>query len=186
MVLITLVTMTVPVNRPSRGSLHRIDAEGPSDELQIELDCLKKCGFRADRYEGPIGLAGQSRASAVGPAGMRDLDSIRRFVYREPRMATGFPVDFLAGGSLLRGLCRDVSEAGLRAEFDDPLILGDTGLLILRPPTGVLELRAQIAYIEKRQVGLFFLFETDWERRMTVEFVAAIANDAGTAPIVRL
>lgn len=122
----------------------------------------------------------------MGLTGTRDLDSIRRFVYREPRMATGFNVDFLAGGSPVRGLCRDVSDTGIRAEFDDPLILGDTGLLTLRPPTGVLELRAQIAYIEKRQVGLLFLFETVWERRMTVEFIAAIANDAGTAPIVRL
>ena len=117
---------------------------------------------------------------------MRDLESIRRFVYREPRMATGFHVDFLAGGSPLRGLCRDVSDTGIRAEFDDPLTLGDTGLLTLRPHAGVLELRAQIAYIENRQVGLLFLFETPWERRMTVEFIAAIADDAGAAPIVRL
>ncbi len=117
---------------------------------------------------------------------MRDLDSIRRFVYREPRTTTGFHVDFSAGGSPLRGLCRDVSDTGIRAEFDDPIILGDTGLLILRPPTGVLELRAQVAYIEKRQVGLLFILETPWERRMTVEFIAAIANHAGTAPIVRL
>jgi hypothetical protein len=113
------------------------------------------------------------------------LDSIRRFVYREPRMATGFQVDFVAGGAPFRGLCRDVSDAGIRAEFDDPLIVGGSGLLILRPPTGVLELRAQVAYIEKRQVGLLFLFETCWERRMTTEFIAAIANDAGTAPAVR-
>ncbi len=100
-------------------------------------------------------------------------------------MTTGFPVDFLAGGSPLRGLCRDVSDNGIRAEFDDPLVSGDTGLLILLPPTGVLEVRAQVAYIEKRQVGLLFLFETSWERRMTVEFIAAIVNNAGKAPIVR-
>ncbi len=86
----------------------------------------------------------------------------------------------------MRGLCRDVSESGIRAEFDDPLVLSGTGLLILRPPTGVLELRAQVAYIEKRQVGLLFLFETLWERRMTDEFIAAIANHARMAPIVRL
>jgi hypothetical protein len=116
---------------------------------------------------------------------MRDLDGIRRFVYREPRTTTGFHVDFVVAGPPFRGLCRDVSDAGIRAEFDDPLIVGGSGLLILRPPTGVLELRAQVAYIEKRQVGLLFLFETPWERRMTIEFVAAIANDAGMAPIVR-
>lgn len=115
---------------------------------------------------------------------MRDLDSIRRFVFREPRMTTGFPVDFVTSGSTLRGLCRDVSDTGIRAEFDDPLIVGGSGLLILRPPAGVLELRAQVAYIEKRQVGLLFLFETPWERRMTIEFILAIANDLGTSPIV--
>ena len=116
---------------------------------------------------------------------MRDLDSIRKFVYREPRMTTGFHVDFAPGGLPCRGLCRDVSDAGIRAEFDDPLNVGDSGLLILRPPIGVLELRAQVAYIEKRQVGLLFLFQTSWERRMTIEFIAAIGDDAGRSPLVR-
>jgi hypothetical protein len=39
--------------------------------------------------------------------------------------------------------------------------------------------------MEKRQVGLLFLFETAWERTMTIEFIAAIANDPGTSAIVR-
>ena len=116
---------------------------------------------------------------------MRVLDGIRRFTYREPRMAAGFRVEFVTAGSPSRGLCRDVSDAGIRAEFDDPLTVGGCGLLILRPPTGVLELRAQVAYIEKQQVGLLFLFETSWERRMTMEFIAAIGNDGGRSPIVR-
>ena len=117
---------------------------------------------------------------------MRHLDSIRRFVYRKPRTSTGFKVTFTPTGSPLSGLCRDVSETGIRAEFDDPLVTGDSGLLILRPPTGVLELRAQVAYIEKRQVGLLFLFETAWERMMTIEFIAAIANAPGMSAIVRM
>ena len=101
-------------------------------------------------------------------------------------MTTGFKVDFLTGGPPFQGLCRDISEAGIRAEFDDPIVVGDSGLLILRPPTGVLELRAQVAYIEKRQIGLLFLFQTPWERKMTIEFIAGIASDAGTSPVVRL
>ena len=72
------------------------------------------------------------------------------------------------------GFCKDVGQAGIRAEFDDPITVGSSGLLILRPPAGVLELHAQVAYIEKRQVGLLFLFETSWERRMTIEFIASI------------
>jgi hypothetical protein len=89
-------------------------------------------------------------------------------------MKTGFPVEFSGEGPAFRGLCTDVSEAGIRAEFDDPIMVGSSGLLILRPPTGVLELLAQVAYVEKRQVGLLFLFETAWERRMTAEFIVAI------------
>ena len=95
------------------------------------------------------------------------------------------PRGFRYRGSPFRGLCRDVSDAGIRAEFDDPLTVGGSGLLILRPPTGVLELRAQVAYIEKQQVGLLFLFETSWERRMTIEFIAAIANDGAGSALVR-
>ncbi len=113
------------------------------------------------------------------------MDSIRRFVYREPRTSTAFRVNFIAAGPPLHGSCRDISETGIRAEFDDPIAIGDSGLLILRPPTGVLEMRAQVAYIEKRQVGLVFLFETPWERTMMIEFIAAIANDPSTSAIVR-
>jgi PilZ domain len=125
------------------------------------------------------------RHNREGPAGMRDLDDIRRFEYRRPRMATGFNVEFVAGGESFQGLCRDVSDAGIRAEFDGPIIVGGDGLLILRPRTGVLELRAHVAYIEKRQVGLLFLFETSWEHSMTLEFIDSIARDAGAAPVVR-
>jgi hypothetical protein len=116
---------------------------------------------------------------------MRALHGTRTFVYRKPRMAAGFPVDFVTAVLPFRGLCRDVSDDGIRAEFDDPVSVGDSGLLILRPPTGVLELRAQIAYIEKQQVGLLFLFETPWERRMTIEFVAAIGKHGARSAIVR-
>ena len=124
------------------------------------------------------------RITRAGPAEMRALHGIRKFVYREPRMAVGFHVDFVTTGAPFRGLCRDVSDAGIRAEFDDPLTVGGSGLLILRPATGVLKLRAQVAYIEKQQVGLLFLFETPWERRMTTEFIAAIGNDNGRSAIV--
>jgi hypothetical protein len=78
-----------------------------------------------------------------------------------------------------------MSDTGIRAEFGDPVAMGASGLLILSPPSGLLELRAQVAYIEKRQVGLLFLFETPWERTMTIEFIAAIANEPGTSAIVR-
>jgi hypothetical protein len=115
---------------------------------------------------------------------MSAVDSVRKFQYREPRLEAGFDVDFVAEGVLCPGLCRDVSNAGIRGEFDGPITVGRDGLLILRPPIGELQLQARVAYIEKRQVGLLFLFETPWERTTTLEFIAAIRKGAGADPLV--
>jgi hypothetical protein len=110
------------------------------------------------------------------------MDSPRKFHFRQPRLKTGFTVDFIAGGELFTGFCRDVSNAGIRGEFEGPITVGSNGLLILRPPTGVLELHARVAYIERRQVGLLFLFKTPWERTSTLEFMAEITQGAGANP----
>lgn len=147
---------------------------------------LKLRGFAADRHEGSVGPTCSSRSqNRERRTGMRDLDSIRRFEYRHPRMTTGFNVDFAAGAETLHGLCRDVSEDGIRAEFDGSVVVGSSGLLVLRHPIGVLKLEARVAYVERRQVGLVFLFQTPWERRVTIEFVASIANHKGTSLAVR-
>jgi PilZ domain len=111
---------------------------------------------------------------------MKDSDNIRRFEYRPCRTKAGFCVDFVAEGETLHGLCRDVGDTGIRAEFDGSVVVGSSGLLILRPPTGVLKLEARVAYIEKFQVGLVFLFQTAAEREMAIEFIASVANQTAT------
>jgi hypothetical protein len=116
-------------------------------------------------------------------SGVADRVGVRDFVYRKPRMATGFQVEFALGSLRAHGFCRDVSSTGIRADFEDDLIEGTCGLLILRPRTGVLEIRSQVAYVEKCQVGLLFLFDTQWEQRMTMEFVASILEDKGLPPL---
>lgn len=107
---------------------------------------------------------------------MSDLESIRKFEYRRSRMKTGFGVDFIADGETLHGICGDVSDAGIRAEFDGPMDVGRSGLLILRHPRGVLKLEAQVAYIEKRWVGLVFLFKTPTDCATAIQFVASISS----------
>jgi hypothetical protein len=116
---------------------------------------------------------------------MTDPNSIRKFEYRPCRIATGFDIDFVAEGETLHGVCRDVSNAGIRATFDGSVAVGSSGLLILRHPTGVFELQAQVAYIGKRQVGLVFLFNTPWERQRTIEYITSIANHAAASLVVR-
>jgi hypothetical protein len=116
---------------------------------------------------------------------MAEPNNIRKFQYRPCRIAAGFDVDFVAGGETLHGICRDVSNSGIRATLNGSVAVGNSGVLILHHPMGVLELEAQVAYIEELQVGLEFLFKTPWECAMTIEFVASIANHSSTALAVR-
>jgi two-component system, chemotaxis family, chemotaxis protein CheY len=106
--------------------------------------------------------------------------------YRKPRMTTGFQVEFLVGAARFHGFCKDVSSTGIRAEFEDDLVENISGLLILRPRSGVLEVRSRVAYVEKCQVGLLFLFETPWEQRMTVDFIAGVLEDKGLPPLTAM
>jgi hypothetical protein len=116
---------------------------------------------------------------------MSSPDSIRKFEYRPSRITGGFDVDFVANGETFHGICKDVGNSGVRATFDGPLLVGSSGLLILRHPVGILELDAQVVYIVKRQVGLEFRFNTPWESSMAIEYIASIANHAEPPMIVR-
>lgn len=116
---------------------------------------------------------------------MRDMKSIRKFEYRPCRIETGFDVDFVAGGETLSGLCRDVSDTGIRVKLDGSVAVGDSGILILRHPTGVLKLEAHVAYIDKCHVGFVFAFETQRERAMAIEFMAVIAHRSSASMVVR-
>jgi hypothetical protein len=116
---------------------------------------------------------------------MSDLSGVRKFEYRSCRIAAGLDVEFVTDGETIQGTCRDVSDAGIRASLDGSVIVGGTGLLTLRHPIGVLELEAQVAYIEKSQVGLTFLFKTTWEREITAEYIASIVNLTVPSQVVR-
>jgi hypothetical protein len=116
---------------------------------------------------------------------MTEPNIIRKFEYRPCRVAAEFGVDFVAEGKTIRGICRDVSNSGVRATFSGSLAVGNSGLLILRHAVGVLELEAQVAYVDELQVGLEFRFKTPWECAMTIEYVASIANHSTTALAVR-
>ena len=116
---------------------------------------------------------------------MAESGNIRKFEYRPYRVATGFAVEFIRDGKTVTGICRDVSDTGIRAEFAESLDEGDKGLLVLRHSTGTLEVEAQVGYQDKAQVSLTFHFKTSWERGLAVEFIAGIANHSDTAPFLR-
>jgi len=109
---------------------------------------------------------------------------VRNFVYRPYRMRTGFAVEFFVGEMEFGGLCRDVSDAGIRAEFNGSLAIEDTGILHLLHPIGQLKLEAKVAYIERCQAGLVFVFQNERERHVTSGYVASLASYLADSQVV--
>jgi hypothetical protein len=88
-------------------------------------------------------------------------------------MKADFGVDFIAEDDVLHGICKDVNDTGMRAQFDCLVAAGRTGLLILRHPCGELKLEARVAYVERDQVVLVFNFKTSSEYETAVQFIAS-------------
>jgi len=102
---------------------------------------------------------------------MSNLPTIRKFEYRLCRIKIGFNVDFIVEGLTYHGICKDISNKGIRAEFDVPLAVGSSGLLIFRPSTRVLTVAATVAYTRNRQTGLVFANETPLGLEATTEVI---------------
>ena len=100
---------------------------------------------------------------------------MRKLEYRRPRRPVSFTVEFLSNGEILRGLCRDVTDAGLRVDFDGRAIIGTSGTLTLRHPTRVFSIKATIAYLDNAHTVLTFLFDTPQERGTAAQFFTSIA-----------
>jgi hypothetical protein len=115
---------------------------------------------------------------------MKIEDSVRKFEYRPCRITAGFDLEFVAEGKTLHGLCEDVSNEGIRAILDGSVVVGSFGLVIFSHSTGVLELEAQVAYLDKHHVGLVFLFQTPWERGIINRLIASIQSRTGDSIIV--
>ena len=115
---------------------------------------------------------------------MKIEDSVRKFEYRPCRITASFDLEFVAQGKTLQGLCEDVSHEGIRATLDGSVVVGSFGLVIFSHATGVLEIEAQVAYIDRGHTGLVFLFQTPWERAMIDKLIALIQNTSGNSLIL--
>lgn len=101
--------------------------------------------------------------------------NVRTFEYRACRIDTTFAVDFESGGEKSRGLCRNVSAAGICAEFDIPLSIRASGTLTLYHRRSTLQIPAEVSYVQQGQVGLIFQFHSPQEREQMAAFAALIA-----------
>ena len=114
----------------------------------------------------------------------KDLDSVRKFEYRLFRISAGFAVSFVLDNQIFRGLCKDISDTGIRAEFDGPLLPGAEGSLTLHHRTGDSKFDARVAHSRSGEVGIEFVFQAPWQHEMAIQAVAAIVNDPTTFLIV--
>jgi hypothetical protein len=115
---------------------------------------------------------------------MKIEDSVRKFEYRPRRITAGFDLEFVAQRKTLHGLCEDVSNEGIRATFDGSVAVGSFGLVVFSHSTGVLELEAQVAYIDRGHVGLVFLFQTPREREIIDSLIASLQSSTGDCLVV--
>jgi hypothetical protein len=104
------------------------------------------------------------------------VEKIRPFEYRPCRAETGFAVDFAYAGETLRGICWNVSDAGIRAEFPRPVPAGAIGLLTLHHPRKILQVAAHVAYSDHCQAGLVFRFQSSLERDQVIAFATSIMH----------
>ena len=101
---------------------------------------------------------------------------MRTFEYRLPRLLTHYHVEFCVEGEKFQGTCTDVSDGGIRARFDSPLLLGSSGEVTLRHSSHQFTLAAMVAHLEGELAGLRFLCRTAEERLLSEQFVAAASG----------
>ena len=98
------------------------------------------------------------------------------FRYRIPRFRTSFPVDFLVGEVDVIGRCIDISEAGMRGVFRQPMPVGTMGLLTLNHAPWRTEVNARVAYFSSDQMVLRFVSSHSYEQVKLRQFMQALAS----------
>ena len=99
---------------------------------------------------------------------MRDL------LYRLPRFSADFPVDVIVGETAILGVCKNISETGMRGEFRQRLPLETEGLIRLNHPQQSMELWAKVVHYERFQMAFHFCFQSEAERLKLCEFARAV------------
>jgi hypothetical protein len=109
-----------------------------------------------------------------------DTNTMRDLSYRLPRFSAHFPVDVIVGEMAILGVCKNISETGMRGEFRHRLAIDAEGLIRLNHPQQSMELRAKVVHCTQHQMAFFFLFQSEVERKRLCDFARA-ANMVGSS-----
>lgn len=94
---------------------------------------------------------------------------------RAPRSDLNLPIRFFSRSGLATGYCMNVSETGMRAEFDgiiDVWLEGDISFVIEGQQ---LSIKARVARVDGRDAGLWFRIESD-EDKLTIGKLLKLAE----------
>ena len=97
-----------------------------------------------------------------------------------PAFSADFPVDVIIGEMAILGVCKNISETGMRGEFRQRLPIETEGLIRLNHPQQVMELRGKVVHYAQYQMAFHFLFQSESERLRLCEFARA-ANVVGSS-----
>lgn len=98
------------------------------------------------------------------------MANIRTFQYRPRRVETGFAVDFECAGRTNQGVCWNMAETGMRAEFASAVHVGEIGQLTLYHAGIILQIDAEVTHVNGRQAGLIFRLQSPQECGQAAEF----------------
>lgn len=102
-----------------------------------------------------------------------DLHHMRLFRYRPYRIAVRLDLVFFAESGVLHGSSRNISSDGMRAVLNGKVKSGESGRLTMHNGAESVQIVAQVACDSDDEVVFVFCFESNWERDLLAEFVAA-------------
>lgn len=96
------------------------------------------------------------------------------FHYRLPRFPHRFPLELLQPTSSVGGRCLNLSETGLLAQLEYPVVPGGPCTVRLILPAWTVDLEVELTYTDGCHSGFRFLFQSEQQR----QFVRAIVQSA--------
>lgn len=110
---------------------------------------------------------------------------IHPYAYRNPRVNTDLPVEFVVDDGTLFGSAENVSEHGLLVQFGEPVLPGTKGRVRFRVGRCLLELDAETTHLDGFHAGLVFAFASEAERTLAyalLQVVTRSPQEAASAP----
>ncbi len=90
----------------------------------------------------------------------------------------GFPVEFTCPGQIIRGVCLNIGEDGLRAKMESMVREGASGSLTLLPHGKRLNIEeVEAVNANGRRVSFAFRFSSDSEREEAAESIASLEHE---------